>query len=385
MSRDGDNGDNSSNVFVRFKQHVDANIASGFNTLLGGHPTAPRHATTTSTATDDNTVTSPRAMDIDEPDRRPPTWDVFSLISSASYSPSALRHLPQPVPNDLPPDLDSSVFTFEDAFEDLLAVSQSQPLPDITAKYDQRRLLRQMFPNGEPTWFWMRRLQSQGLVESPSRGRFFRALRPDWDGFHRELDRRAAEVWRGATGGSGDEDDDDEDAGDLFHEIGRAFKQIERGFSDEGRAVSQDTPEADDVSQRRDWRHPDTFDDLFSSISSSFAHGQKSWETFLKTIADQSAALEKRKDASLADGDTKQVETRDEYVDRFGYLHSTVTRKTLDKDGNEIGRETYVTMRPAEKSAPEQHQLDNYPKEELDHAEGAADENGKNKSGWFWK
>src|SRR5699024_1772914 len=150
----------------------------------------------------------------------------------------------------------------------------------------------------------------------------------------------------------------------------------------EGRAVSQDTPEADDVSQRRDRRHPDTFDDLFSSISSSFAHGQKSWETFLKTIADQSAALEKRKDASLADGDTKQVETRDEYVDRFGYLHSTVTRKTLDKDGNEIGRETYVTMRPAEKSAPEQHQLDNYPKEELDHAEGAADENGKNKSGW---
>ncbi|KAJ6441665.1 carboxypeptidase cpdS precursor [Purpureocillium lavendulum] len=385
MSRDGDG---SPNIFVRFKQHVDTNIASGFNTLLG-HPTAPRRAGTPSSAavaTDDlstSTPPQPHVMELQDSDRRPPSWDVLSLMSSASYSPSALRHLPQPIPNDLPPDLDAYVFTFEDAFEDLLAVSLGQPLPDIGTKYEQRKLLTQMFPNGEPTWFWMRRLQSQGLVESPNRGRFFRALRPDWDGFHRELDRRAAKVWRGASG----DEEGDEDVGELFHEIGRAFKQIERDFSDEASlAVPQEEPEADSASQRR--RQPDTFDDLFSSISSSFAKGQKSWDAFLKTISDQATALEKRKDANHHDGELKQVETRDEYVDRFGYLHSTVTRKTLDNDGNEIGRETYVTMRPADKSSEQQQQqqqLDNRTKDELDHSEAVGDESDKSKSGWFWK
>ncbi|POR33608.1 Uncharacterized protein TPAR_06191 [Tolypocladium paradoxum] len=384
--RDGEPADTSSNIFVRFKQHVDSNIASGFNTLLGV-PTAPHQSRTDDTSSSTlhpNSSSSPsssshlpstcNAMHVQEASR-PGHWDVFSLVSSASYSPTALRHLPQPVPNDLPHELDPTVFTFEDAFEDLLAVSQGQPLPDINTRYEQRKLLRQMFPTGEPTWFWMRRLESQGLIESPSRGRFFRTLRPDWDGFHRELDRRATDVWRGATG----EDDREQVAGDFFHEIGRAFKQIERGLSEEGSRHEEPESDSDDEQRRR--KGPDTFEDLFSSLSSTVAEGQKSWDTFLKIINDQAATLEKNQTPS-SDKETKRVETRDEYVDRFGYLHSTVTRKTLDRDGNEVGRETYVTMRPADK--PDK-QLDNQSKDELDHVESLGDESANKKMGWFWK
>lgn len=390
--RDGEPADTSNNVFVRFKHHIDSNIASGFNTLLGV-PTAPRQPRTNDTSPSTLRPNSPppsssssssspsshlpstcSAMDVQEA-RRPAHWDVFSLVSSASYSPTALRHLPHPVPNDLPHELDSTIFTFEDAFEDLLAVSQGQPLPDINARYEQRKLLQHMFPTGEPTWFWMRRLESQGLIESPSRGRFFRTLRPDWESFHRELDQRAADVWRGATG----EDDGEQGAGDVFHEIGRAFKQIERGLSEDGSRDEEPEPDSDDKQRRR--KEPDTFDDLFSSLSSTVAEGQKSWDTFLKIINDQATALEKHHQPSGSDRETKQVETRDEYVDRFGYLHSTVTRKTLDRDGNEVGRETYVTMRPTDK--PDK-KLDNQSRDELDHVESLGDESA-NKTGWFWK
>ncbi|KND91490.1 hypothetical protein TOPH_03757 [Tolypocladium ophioglossoides CBS 100239] len=377
--RDGEPASTSSNVFVRFKQHVDSNIASGFNMLLGV-PTAPRQSRSddTSSTLHPNSSSSPspsshllstcNAMDIQEA-RRPGNWDVFSLVSSASYSPTALRHLPQPVPNDLPRDLDSTIFTFEDAFEDLLAVSQGQPLPDINTRYEQRKLLQQMFPTGEPTGFWMRRLESQGLIESPSRGRFFRTLRPDWEGFHRKLDQRAADVWRDETG----DDECEQGSGDFFHKIGRAFKQMEGSRHDEPE------PDSDDKQRRR--KELDTFDDLFSSLSSTVAEGQRSWDTFLKIINDQATALEKHQSLS-SNQETKQVETRDEYVDRFGYLHSTVTRRTLDKDGNEVGLETYVTMRPVDK--PDK-QLDNQGRDELDHVESLGDESANKKTGWFWK
>ena len=381
--RDGQPADTSRSVFVRFKHHVDSNIASGFNTLLGV-PTAPRQPrsddipsstlnpnpstpTSLSSLSSSHLPSTRNAMDT-QPAGCQTHWDVFSLVSSASYSPTTLRHLPQPVPNDLPRELDPITFTFEDAFEDLLAVSQGQPLPDINTRYEQRKLLQQMFPTGEPTWFWMRRLESQGLIESPSRGRFVRMLRPDWDSFHRELDRRAADIWRGATA----EDDSEQDAPDFFQELGRASKQIQRRLSEEAPQHEELGPDSDDKQRRQ--RGPDTFDDLFSSISSTVAEGQRSWDTFLRIINDQAATLEKQQ-APSSDEETKQIETRDEYVDRFGYLHSTVTRKTLGRDGNEVGRETYVTMRPADK--PDK-QLDNQSKDELDHV-------ANEKTGWFWK
>lgn len=313
-------------------------------------------------------------MEVREP-KRFSTMDVFSLISSPSYSPTALRHLPQPVPSDLPLEVDASVFTFEDAFEDLLAVSQGQNLPDINSRYQQRRLLQDMFPSGEPTWFWLRRLESQGLVQVPSRAEFFRSHQPDWSSFHEELDRRAADVWRSVSRGYGSEGGD---SGDFFEELGRGFKQLEKGFL--GESTKNDNVDRMDKTQQG--KEPDTFEELFSEISSKFKESTSSWDTFFKTITEDAknrSLGEKSRPQHDGPDKNKVVATEDEYVDRFGYMHKTVTRKTLDANGNEIGSETFVTIRPADKH------LDNGTTDEGEGNEGLENQADSKKSSWFWK
>ncbi|KAM4062213.1 hypothetical protein HRG_009061 [Hirsutella rhossiliensis] len=361
MGREGQPTD--SNIFVRFKQHVDSHVASGFRSLLGLTSTPPRQAATMPLGSDSPpSPPSSSSRTMDAQDMRRAHWDldVFSLLSSASYSPPALRHLPQPVPNDLAPGMDSTVFTFEDAFEDLLAASQGQRLPDINARYQQRRLLRHMFPTGEPTWFWMRRLESQRLVRTPSWESFPPALLPDWENFHPTTDW--SELWRAAIS----EDRPEPSHNDFFHELGKPS----------GPERDDDSPHQWTGSRERQVRRPapDTFDHLFSSLSSAFAESQTSWDAFLNVIMTHAAPGEKYQDPEPAGG-TKQVETRDEYVDRAGYLHSTVTRRTLDERGNEIGRETYVTMRPA----------DDDQGDDEDSVEFDGQGSSSKKAGWFWK
>ncbi|KAH7144618.1 hypothetical protein B0J13DRAFT_525981 [Dactylonectria estremocensis] len=286
------------------------------------------------------------------------SWPDRSMASVAlsPYSPIALRSLPQPVPSDAPSNLDASIFTFEDAFEDLLTVSRGQPLPDISARYDQRKLLRSMFPDGEPAYFWLRRLKSQHLLDLPGPSQFLAQVADsNWDYFHRELDRRAANIWRAVTG---------EDS------------RTSRDFSENDDRLPHSIPEsAESEYSHRRRREPDHFDDFFSSIQSSFSNSQSSWDTFVKPITDgPSTSLEKlRQDKAL---DKKEEVTKDEYVDRFGYLHSTITVKTLDEDGTQIGSETHYTVRPADKQPGES----NDDKSGI-HAQGRV----QTKTGWLWK
>lgn len=347
MGRQGESAD--SGIFVRFKHHVDSHVASGLNTLLAMAPdSVPRGPP------------SSYPMGLEDTRRAPWSLEIFSLLYSSSYSPLALRHLPQPVPNDVAPAMDSTAFTFEDAFEDLLAVSQGQPLPEIHTRYQQRRLLRQMFSGGEPAWFWMRRLESQRLIQAPSWGAYSPMLRPDWDDFHRATDW--SELWRAAIS---------DDSPEMRHEdsVHHQAKSscAERTFREAD--SRHEWPGSQEKQSRRP--APDTFDELFSSLTSTFTEGQKTWDAFLNVITAHIAPDEKRSDPESTSG-SKQVESRDEYVDRAGYLHSTVTRRTLDERGSEIGRETFVTMRPADGQ---------------DH--GRDDVDGKlsadKRAGWFWK
>ncbi|EQK98793.1 hypothetical protein OCS_05498 [Ophiocordyceps sinensis CO18] len=370
MGREGDSA--YSGIFVRFKQHVDSHVASGFNALLGFAPLTPPRQPDTDKASSmprgsdlppHHPSSSSRTMDFQDAQRALWSWDVFSLLSSPSYSPPALRHLPPPVPNDLAPGMDSTVFTFEDAFEDLLAASQRQPLPDINTRYQQRMLLRHMFPAGEPAWFWKRRLESQRLVQAPGWGP---TSPPDWDSFHRATDwsgHRATD-WSGLWRAAISEDSPGPDHDDFFHEQGRPEREFHQ---DDSRRLG---------SQERQVRRPapDTFDHLFSSLSSAFTESQKSWDAFLNVIMTHATVDEQRQPPEPA-GRITQVETREEYVDRAGYLHSTVTRKTLDEHGHEIGRETYVTMRPD----------DNPDDDDRDAVEFNRQGSTGKKPGWFWK
>lgn len=287
---------------------------------------------------------------------------MLPLLTSPSYSPRALRHLPQPVPNDLAPGMDPASFTFDDAFEDLLAVSQGQPLPEIDARYQQSRLLRRMFPAGEPTWFWMRRLESQRLL--PSRDPFSLIVSPEWGSFHRTVDW--SELWRAAAPILDPE---------PLDQPARASKPSDPSSHKDG--AQSEPPISPEPQHRR--AAPDFFDELFSSLSSVFAESQRSWEVFLNTIMGPAATSDKHHVPSHAARDAKHVETRDEYVDGSGYLHSSVTRQTLDEHGNEIGRETYVTVRPATSKTSNDREPN-----EKDCVKSDV-ESSTNKPGWFWK
>ncbi|KAF5024632.1 hypothetical protein F66182_3396 [Fusarium sp. NRRL 66182] len=304
-----------------------------------------------------------------------PNDQIMASVVLSSYSPLALRDLPQPKPNDAPSNLDTSIFTFEDAFEDLLAVSKGRPLPDINSRYEQRKLLRSMFPTGEPAWFWMRRLRSQGLLDESGPAKLIKsAANYNWDQFHRELDRRAHAVWRAALGEQDRDDDDDFD-----------FDSQQRKDDD----FNSHNPLLKDDEQFRGHRQPrreaDHFDDLFSTVQSSFSEAQSTWDAFVKSITKDHSKPLNREHRQLREpnNDDKQVVTKDEYVDRFGYLHTKTLVKTLDEEGNEIGSHSHYTVRPAPKDdQPAQTE------EQGKDGKGSSfkvDGSVETKTGWFWK
>ncbi|KAG6042204.1 hypothetical protein E4U41_003950 [Claviceps citrina] len=330
-----------------------------------------------------------------------------SIISSRLYSPLGLGHLPQPVPNDLPADLDPRVFTFQDAFEDLLAASrgqdqdQDQKLPDIRSRHQQRQLLWNMFPRGEPAWFWLRRLESQGLLDARPRldpfalvGSHHHHLPPGWPALHPELPR--ADPWPSVSSAhKGEEDTAASGGGGLWQKLTRAIMDVERELFRDGDKPQPWQDDDDDEEARRvdarklpqGGRFPRHFDDLFSEISSSFKETQSSWDTFIENVvrgATTGPAHDERQSPSpLADRDRKDVLTsEEEHVDQFGYLHKTVTRKTLDAEGREVGFETYVAIRPADK-----HDEDNVDREGGGNNQQGLSESRKSAQAfnWFWK
>ncbi|KAG6034097.1 hypothetical protein E4U40_004339 [Claviceps sp. LM458 group G5] len=262
---------------------------------------------------------------------------IRSVISSGSYSPTALGHLRRPVPNDLPPELDAKVFTFQDAFEDLLVATKGQDLPDIRSRHQQRQLLWNMFPTGEPTWFWLRRLESQGLVRPVDPFAFITMHNPMWSTvFEEEPHTKTVDLW-----GSGQTDDNSgygtTNIG-LFERMKRALAEMERGIF----GNSSGTGDA----QHRGLAN---LDELFSEVSSRFRDSQSSWDAFFKSVfhTENSDLRDKSQGPLTHRGKQEVVTTEKEHVDRFGYLHKTVTRKMLDAEGKEVGVETYVTVRPA--------------------------------------
>lgn len=416
------------NVFVRFKQHVDSAVASGIHALFARPQPQPLHqppspdirqkpeSELSTVKSADTTFDSSSDSASDSSSHPAPLAPVTMAnaeshassaldtvsVASWSYSPANLRHLRQPVPNDLPAQCDSTVFTFEDAFEDLLTVSQGQPLPDIRSRYNQRQLLRQMFSHGEPTWFWLRRLESQGLLRRPTQDELYRPRNfglledfeepefsesnwNDWSKLHEELDRKAAEVWKGVT--SREESEGQPKSHSFFEDVHQTFKQLEDSF------YGHNDSHKEDHSHQHQKRLPDHFDDFFSSLSSSFAEGHKTWDTFVKSITDHkpvssegsAAQPPSSSEEKIYDNGNREVVTRDEKINSFGYLTTTITKKTYDKNGNEIGTETHFTMRPAEiQNAVTRDNSDANVIERAD-ADTSDQQAQDKKSGWFWK
>ncbi|GAO18206.1 uncharacterized protein UV8b_06301 [Ustilaginoidea virens] len=299
---------------------------------------------------------------------------IFPIITSRVYSPWALRHLPrQPVPNDLPAELGPSIFTFQDAFEDLLAVTSGKELPDISSRYQQRKLLRDMFPSGEPMSFWLRRLQSQSLWpssrSSPLRGRGDSAVTTFHDN---ELHENPAGVpWPSAR----DHGDGTRVAATLLEQIGNAFRQ-QGALEERARAAS---PDSTDKAQQE--REPHSFEELVSDVASKYKETVSSWEKFAKMIL-KDAKVESSDQFHMErhdDTENDALTTEQEYIDRFGYSHKTVTRRILDSYGNEVGSEVRVTIRPAAE------RLNNESNESAEAKNPPDTEKSGTGSKWFWK
>lgn len=307
--------------------------------------------------------------------------DVLSVVSWP-YAPSTLRQLRQPIPNDLPRQYDSTIFTFEDAFEDLLVVSQSKPLPDINYRYSQRMLLRRMFPAGEPTWFWGRRLESQGLLRRPMLNEAVGIPWLDWGEFHRDLEQLTTEVWKNVANLETD--------GSPQLESAQKRRPLEVWGLDGSvkRQTNQCGHHKMDSEEIVHMRHePDNFDDLFTTISSSFAKGEQTWDTFLKLISENRPGRASKSWPSAtgtSDGKEEAV-SQDEHIDKSGYLHTTVTRQIFDSEGDHIGSETHVAVRPVKKTLELNAKNEDAEGELPNRSEQGNETSNNKKLGWFWK
>ncbi|OAQ95853.1 hypothetical protein LLEC1_00276 [Akanthomyces lecanii] len=297
-------------------------------------------------------------------------------VALSSYSPAALTHLRQPVPSDLPPHLDASVFTFRDAFEDLLAVSQGRPLSDIDSRYQQSRMLRQMYPHGEPSWLWISRLQSQGLIGTPLGSSILRASQAGWDELQREMEDGAEALWRSFR--------DEPKNREAAAQVGQVFRELREQFGGPGNP--RESPSSRSLEPKKNGE-PDDFDELYSAIKSAYANGQGAWDAFKKTMNEDvprrmdefERQLEEKfgeKPSPVSTEETarkNEKETRSEWVDVFGYKHTTIKRKNYDENGREIDSSTFITIAPAEKN----------PADAIENSDGN-NTSDKKKTGWFW-
>lgn len=205
--------ESSKNPFIRFKQHVDSNISAGINTILPAksdpktqQPT-PQGTATMSSQSDERGAPDPSRMSVwfshqriraaqEELSDAKYAHAVNHTLSkqthlhywlgrfqgfmrTSPYSPLLLNVNSflhgrmgavnwSPKPHDMGSDMDPSLFSWVDAFEDLLADSQGLPMMPLRQRYKMNRSLRQRYPWGfetVPLSVWLRRLETQGVVK----------------------------------------------------------------------------------------------------------------------------------------------------------------------------------------------------------------------------
>lgn len=238
----------------------------------------------------------------------------------SSYSPLNLGHLPQPIPRDAPVDCEPGVFTFQDAFEDLLAVSSGYRLLDMQARYERSKVFRQMYPHGEDAASWVRRLHSQNLLEHSN----FFSLEGQ-SHFHGEFRRSISlRAERGAR---------------IERNLGSGHPQKK----DDGLIKWLDSKTShSDTSKEGKSDEADTWDDVFSAWQSAFSLATFSLSTLLK-MAGSSVWSGQAEDGTR--GKQDRIETREEYTDMHGNHHMKRTVRILNEKGEEVGQEVYVETR----------------------------------------
>lgn len=406
MHDDDDQPQSSKNPFIRFKNHVNARIGAGISAFAGANTHRDDTATTPQSEDPYGRPFNSRSCDSEHIDpscrgrkmhpfdrttrRREPTegfqyWDKWAQLDP--YSPYNLRHLPQPIPNDLPRDVDAGHFGYHEAFEDLMTVSgvENGPLMDLRGRADLKKTILKTFASGEPPLVWVRRLHGRGLLPPPfiwENATFLDEVRAhseqaveqeqeqhrpasmrEWLDERRktmehtgDMERKHAEdieTLRGLAAmmlkeldGKGMNWDDmmtrlDKDItfnfAEMIRKADQAVKGLERGIEKYARELSSrsvQTRTPSDAKPASDDQHgqPDTEQDLFSMISSAVAEADRSFNSFAKSVTEVASPpadwrAERGRTEKLPGGETVEY-------DSFGGKTVTTTSEHTDTFGN---------------------------------------------------
>jgi hypothetical protein len=436
--------DTSKNPFVRFKEHVDTHIGAGLNNVLNfpsilsetvasSRQLSPRDSRPAGTRQTTDEASHRAGEDVpphfrrwlngqqravaeeDDADKyyellaqdypgeeneavrniiRSERFDTFARRSQYSPIRLAERMPRQPQPRDIQSDMDPRLFTYVDAFEDLLAEVSGTPTMDLRARYNMNQMLRRTWPFGESPISWARRLESQGLVKAfiPD----YRSLPPPKP----VTEMRAEQTQEAPTAGTkdiwqtGHVDKVQPVEDGLFGEIEKAVKLLNQVLDD----TTSVTSSFWDPERKREPREPSTENDLYDAVQSAFYEGQRSLAAFFKSLAD---GLEPRtgsvtdSDADILGGRTVEevdgmqiLKSTEEYVDEYGNKHVRTEVRRTNKEGTVVSTETHYSVRPA--SDTERSAIEGMPPQQegtkgVEWADSYEDRQGDSKSGWFWK
>lgn len=426
-------GEPSKNPFVRFKQHVDAHIGAGLNTVLPrksnsqqSEAMAPQNSRSTEADQDFQVwlASQRHGAAAEELHDNALTMDVIGLASlrgfskedkeeglhqlrfnrwaeffpESRYSPPLLAFGPwNPRPRGMDPDMDPSLFTWVDAFEDLLAESSGMPMMDIRTRYNQNRVLRQKWPEMggiQGLVPWLQRLRSQGL-SLLERDVFFGTTKlmeskPTYTTGRPELsagqhDANAADQEPEKPRGSGAEQErQTESDGSFFGELDKVLKVLNKVLDDN--LTPQDSRRRTEHDNNTA-QEPETETELYNAIQTAFNEA-RSLSTFLKTLSEGGFASPVRKATTNdhssnphEDESDKTEVSKAEFVDDNGNLHTkTITLRT-SADGTRTTREETYSVRPA----PKDKKPNNQNSKPVDTTITNDGDDGSKGAGWFWK
>lgn len=454
-----DNPPPSKNPFIRFKNHIDASIGNGIS-FITGQSSSTASASDTAAATGQSPPTNSSSAASHEmlfSDPRfggsPPYggfrtrfWNEWAQLSS--YSPYNLRHLRQPTPSDLPAGVDAKTFGFQDAFEDLLAVSAGRPLMDLSKQARMKREILDYFGFNEPPMNWVWRLSADGLLPRPLpfRRQFSPGCGPGWTDPDGARDSQLASMDPTVMNKDVAElanlfkkaiiEADKVDAADwdnlkkrtdrLLDEAQRKTKEfeqeVERYSGDwikrqtSCQAPKEDTDKTWPAEQGPQEKKSTSETDLLELIESTVAQADKTFTNFAKSLWEHSRPSNERAAAAAPapalattlqaekafqtakNGKTtktttetdelggKTIKSVSEWVDPAGWLHNEVEVVRMDAKGRVFSREdrSHLTPAPQNQSTSGEGFNASVTSSTTVEEQVSSDSDGKS-TGWFWR
>lgn len=420
----------SKNPFIRFKNHVDGRISSGFNLLTGNFkdeatphqpyeqatpplpPSLPQFSHSSPKMDNQNSllpITSNNPPSFPTESSTLSDWTHWATHSP--YSPHNLTHLRQPKPSDLPPNADDAqhLLGFHEAFEDLLAATANKPLLNLSQHLAFKRELRSLPPMGAVPW--VMRLHGRGLLlSSKSLQERRRLMFDDWwtqlglpplaDVFgefytpHVEALLEKAEKAASATtnfGSTGDRTELDKVAEELWELCEGAMSETQKTLwvpvREFARALMGEKPGDSEERQQRkqEGDGPATELELVERLVGAIEGANTSVvETEKDSRRQQEAQRPPPRESMVIEEDGqggKTISSTSEHTDLFGYIHSKSETKRVDAEGRVVSCETRYHVRPSAEKVQRVEEVEMRPTKASATANG---EDGK-PTGWFWR